>query len=83
MILFILILLKSLFLLQLILVLKGINSNEFAKMLEEREVYVSTKTSCSLENAPSRPVYALTNDENLSKASLRVSVSHLTNERNK
>ena len=60
--------------------IKGINSNDFAKKLEEREVYVSTKTSCCPENTPSKMVYALTKDKSLASTSLRVSISHLTTE---
>ncbi len=58
--------------------IKGVNSNDFAKKMDEEGVCISTKTSCSLEKAPSRAVYALTKDKNLSKESLRVSLSHLT-----
>ena len=61
--------------------IRGIDSNKFAKLLDKKGVCVSTKTSCSLENAPSRAVYALTKDDNLSKESLRVSLSHLTKEK--
>lgn len=60
--------------------IKGINSKDFAKMLEDNEVYVSTKTTCCPENTPSKLVYALTKDKSLASTSLRVSVSHLTTE---
>ena len=60
--------------------IKGINSREFTKMLEDREVYVSTKTSCCPENTPSKLVYALTKDKQLASSSLRISLSHLTTE---
>jgi cysteine desulfurase len=58
--------------------IKGINSKDFAKMLEERDVYISTKTTCCPENTPSKLVYALTKDKQLASTSLRVSVSHIT-----
>ena len=58
--------------------IKGVNSKEFAKLLEEREVYVSTKTTCCPDNTPSKLVYALTKDKNLASTSLRISISHLT-----
>ena len=58
--------------------IKGVNSAYFAKMLEEQEVYISTKTSCCLENTPSKLVYALTKNESLASTSLRISISHLT-----
>ena len=60
--------------------IKGINSKDFAKMLEDNEVYISTKTTCCPENTPSKLVYALTKDKSLASTSLRVSVSHLTKE---
>ncbi len=58
--------------------IKGVNSKEFAKILEEKEVYVSTKTTCCADDAPSKIVYALTQDPTLASSSIRVSVSHLT-----
>lgn len=58
--------------------IKGVNSNSLAKMLEEKDVYISTKTSCCPENTPSKLVYALTKDKSLASTSLRVSISHLT-----
>lgn len=58
--------------------IKGINSMDFAKMLEEKDVYISTKTSCCPLNTPSKLVYALTRDKSLALTSLRVSLSHLT-----
>ena len=61
--------------------IKEVNSREFAKMLEDNEIYVSTKTSCCPENTPSKMVYALTKDKNLASTSLRVSISHLTTEK--
>ena len=57
---------------------KNVNSKDFAKMLENKEVYVSTKTTCCPEATPSKLVYALTKDKSLASTSLRVSVSHLT-----
>lgn len=58
--------------------IKGVNSKDFAKLLEEREVYVSTKTTCCADNTPSKLVYALTKDKSLASTSLRISISHLT-----
>ena len=46
--------------------------------LEEKEIYISTKSACSSKNNVSKVVYALTKDEELSKSTLRVSISHLT-----
>lgn len=45
---------------------------------DKNEIYLSTKTACSLNNFPSRSVLAITKDENLAKSCLRISLSHLT-----
>ncbi len=45
--------------------------------LEENDIYISTKTACSSNNY-SDAVYTVTKDDNLSKTSLRISISHLT-----
>jgi cysteine desulfurase len=58
--------------------IKNINSKEFAKILENNEIYISTKTTCCPEKTPSKLVYALTKDKQLASTSLRVSLSHLT-----
>ena len=58
--------------------IKGIKSTLFASMLEEYDIYVSTKTSCCPQETPSKLVYALTNDKSLATTSIRVSLSHLT-----
>jgi cysteine desulfurase len=49
-------------------------------MLEEKDIIVSTKTSCCPKDSPSKLVYALTKDKNLASSSVRVSLSHLTKE---
>lgn len=59
---------------------KGIKSQIFAQMLEEKEIYVSTKTSCCPLESPSKLVYALTQNKTLATTSVRVSLSHLTTE---
>ena len=57
---------------------RGVSSDIFSKKLEEKEIYISTKSACSSKNNVSKVVYALTKDEELSKSTLRVSISHLT-----
>ena len=59
--------------------IKGIKSETILHALEESEIYISTKTACSTSDY-SLSVYALTNDLELSKSSLRISISHLTKE---
>lgn len=60
--------------------IKGIKSLYIAKYLEEKDIYVSTKTSCCPLETPSKLVYALTKDKSLASSSVRVSLSHLTTE---
>ena len=57
---------------------KGVVSNDFVKLLGEKDVYISSKTSCCPENIPSKSIYALTNDKTLANSSMRISLSHLT-----
>lgn len=58
--------------------IREIDSNMFLSKLEEREIYISTKSACSSTNNISNVVYALTKDENLSKNTFRISISHFT-----
>ena len=58
--------------------IKNVKALKFAKMLEDRGVYISTKTSCCPLYTPSKLVYALTRDKSLASTSLRLSLSHLT-----
>ena len=61
--------------------IKGIKSDLFAAKLNEYGVMVSTKTSCCPLNTPSKLVYALTKDKALASTSIRISLSHLTKEK--
>lgn len=58
--------------------IEGIKSTDFAKKLEENDIYISTKTSCCPSETPSKLVYALTGNKALATSSLRISLSHLT-----
>lgn len=57
-----------------------IKPETFIHALEEYDVYISTKSACSKPNDISSSVYALTNDEELSYQTLRISLSYLTKE---
>ena len=46
--------------------------------LNKKSIYLSTTSACSLGNTPSKSVYAITNDLELAKNSIRISLSHLT-----
>lgn len=58
--------------------LKGIKPETFVHALDEREIYISTKSACSSSNSMSNSVYALTKDKELSNGSLRISLSYMT-----
>ena len=58
--------------------LRGIKPETFVHALDEKEIYISTKSACSSSNSMSNSVYALTKDKELSNASLRISLSYLT-----
>ena len=60
--------------------LKKIKPETFLHAIDEKEVYISTKSACSSSNSMSNAVYALTKDEELSNHSLRISLSYKTTE---
>lgn len=60
--------------------IRGVNSKDFAKELENFDIFISTKSACSSEENISKAVYAVTRDEDLASSSLRISISYLTNE---
>lgn len=55
-----------------------LNAEEFSKKLQERQIYVSTKSACSSEENISKIIYALTGDEKRASSSIRISLSHMT-----
>lgn len=57
--------------------IENIKPETILHALEEKEIYISTKTACSTNNL-SDAVYALTKDEQKAKHSLRISLSYLT-----
>lgn len=57
---------------------KNVKALRVVERLEDREIYVSAKTSCCPVESPSKLVYALTKDKSLANTSVRVSLSHLT-----
>lgn len=58
--------------------IRGVKSDEFARKLEDKDIFISTKTSCCPVGTPSKLVYVLTRDKQLASTSLRLSLSHLT-----
>ena len=57
--------------------LHGIKSEVMLHALEEKEIFLSTQTACSVGNY-SKAVFAITHDKNLASSSLRISLSYLT-----
>ena len=56
----------------------GVRGAAFREALAERGVCVSVKSACSVENTPSRAVYAVTRSRRQALESWRISLSHLT-----
>ena len=57
--------------------LHGIKSEVMLHALEEKEIYVSTQTACSVGDY-SKAVFAITHDKERSSSSMRISLSFLT-----
>ncbi len=56
----------------------GVRGTVFQQALGERGVCVSVKSACSVENTPSKAVYAVSRDRKNALSSWRISLSHLT-----
>lgn len=56
-------------------------AEKMIKMLNEREIYVSSKSACSASDALSKTVMYLYNDEKRANNSVRVSVSYVTTQK--
>lgn len=57
---------------------QGVKATIFQQALSEEGVCVSIKSACSVQNSPSRPVYAVTGDKKNAMSSFRISLSHWT-----
>ena len=57
--------------------IKGIKPETMLHSLEEDEVYISTQSACSTNNA-SKAILALTNDQEKAMTSIRISISKKT-----
>lgn len=58
----------------------GVKPETMLHALEEYDIYISTQSACSSNNAKSKAVFALTNDEKRATSSIRISLSYLTTE---
>lgn len=56
----------------------NIDSHLVVSKLSDMDIYLSTTSACSLDSTPSKSVYAITGDINLSKNSIRISISKNT-----
>ena len=56
----------------------GTKASAFQTALDAHGICVSVKSACSTDNAPSRPVFAITGDKKAATSSWRISFSHLT-----
>lgn len=61
--------------------INGIKPETFLHALEGDDIFISTKSACSAEDAKSASVYAVTKDEKRASSSLRISLSSLTTEK--
>lgn len=60
--------------------IKGAKATEFKEMLENYGVCVSIKSACTVEITPSRIVMSMTKDKKRALGTIRISLSHLTQE---
>lgn len=60
---------------------RHIKANAIVQRLADHGIYVSAKTSCCPTETPSQLVYALTHDKSLASSAIRISLSHLTTEK--
>ena len=60
--------------------IKNIKPETFIHALDEKEIYLSTRSACSIANTMSDSVYEVTKDKDLATHSIRISLSYLTKE---
>jgi cysteine desulfurase len=58
----------------------GVKGTDFQQALDKHGVCVSVKSACSVENTPSRAVFAVSRDRKNALSSWRISLSHLTSQ---
>ena len=60
--------------------IKNTKPETFQHLLEQDNIYISTDSACSSSNDISKSVLSVTNNEDLAKTSVRISLSYLTTE---
>lgn len=58
--------------------ISGVKPETMLHALEEKDIYVSTKTACSSDASMSISLFSMTKNEEISKSSIRISLSYLT-----
>lgn len=61
--------------------IKDIKPETFVHALDEKKIYISTKSACSKANTMSESVYSVTKNKDYASTSLRISLSYLTTEK--
>ncbi len=61
--------------------IKDIKPETFVHALDEKDIYISTKSACSKANTMSESVYSVTKNKDYASTSLRISLSYLTTEK--
>ena len=59
----------------------NIRPETFIHAMEENDIYISTKSACSNPNEPSKTLISLNKDTSVSTTSIRISISHITTEK--
>ncbi len=58
--------------------LKNVDRDAVINKLYEKSICLSTTSACSMKGVPSKSVYAITKDKDLSTSSIRISLSYMT-----
>lgn len=58
----------------------GLDSSYIVEELSKRDIFISNHSACASDNILSTAVFSLTNDNELAKSSIRISISHLNTE---
>ena len=61
--------------------IKDIKPETFVHALDEKNIYISTKSACSKANTMSESVYSVTKNKDYASTILRISLSYLTTEK--
>ncbi len=60
--------------------IKDVKAKSMQDILSDKDIYISTKSACTISANPSRAIMALYKDRKRALATLRISLSHITTE---